>query len=164
MHRQIIVSLHVRRKGVGLTGRSCRKYERLKLNDEVVFKTMDYLFDNEVPYNLVERTKKFAIKIILLAEKLPNTTLGRHIKGQLIRCGSSVASNYRAARLAQSKASFISKLSIVIEESDESEFWLEMIEDLNLLNELYEVQELKTEAHELASIFITSRKTAQNRK
>ncbi|NOY36949.1 MAG: four helix bundle protein [Chlorobi bacterium] len=55
----------------------------------------------------MERTKEFAIKCISLAEKLPNTILRRHIKGQLIRSGSSVTSNYRAARLAQSGVAFI---------------------------------------------------------
>ena len=86
-----------------------------------------------------------------------------HPKGQLIRCSTSVAANYRAARLGQSKAMFISKLSIVIEEADESEFWLEFIIDEKLLPE-DSVISLKNEAHELASIFVTSRKTAQLRK
>jgi len=71
---------------------------------------------------LKHRTKKFAHSCVKLALKLPNTYLGNHIKGQLIRCSTSVAANYRATCLAQSKASFISKISIVIEESDESEF------------------------------------------
>jgi len=92
--------------------------------------------------------------------KLPNTYLGNHIKGQLIRCSTSVAANYRAARLGQTRAVFISKISIVIEEADESEFWLEFIIDEKLLPEA-SVVPLKNEAHELASIFVTSRKTAQ---
>ena len=110
--------------------------------------------------DLVERTKKFAHECVKLAVKLPNTYLGNHIKGQLIRCSTSVAANYRAARLGQSKAMFISKLSIVVEEADESEFWLEFIIDERLLPE-ERVMSLKNEAHELASIFVTSRKTAQ---
>lgn len=109
---------------------------------------------------LEHRTKKFAHSCVKLALKLPNTYLGNHIKGQLIRCSTSVAANYRAACLAQSKGSFVSKISIVIEESDECEFWLEFINDEKLLPTL-EVDLLKTEAHELASIFITSRRTAQ---
>ena len=68
---------------------------------------------------LKNRTKKFALDCIELAEKLPNTVLGRHIKGQLIRTSTSVAANYRAANLGQSKASFTSKLSIVIERLNE---------------------------------------------
>jgi len=65
---------------------------------------------------------------------LPNTYLGNHIKGQLIRASTSVAANYRAACLAQSKASFIAKISIVIEEVDESLFWLEFINDEKLIS------------------------------
>jgi len=90
---------------------------------------------------------------------LPKTYLGNHIKGQLIRCSTSVAANYRAVCLSQSKAAFISKISIVTEEADEAEFWLEFIVDENLLpNEM--VLPMQKEAHELASIFVTSRKTA----
>ena len=114
--------------------------------------------------DLRNRTKKFAIDCIALTEKLPNTYLARHIKGQLIRSGTSVAANYRAAKHGQTKAVFISKISIVIEESDESEFWLEIIEENHLINKDPEVNRLKNEAHELASIFIKSRMTAQKNK
>jgi len=124
---------------------------------------MDILFENEIPYDLLERTKKFALDCIELAEKLPTTTLGRHIRGQLIRCSTSVASNYRAARHAQTRAAFIAKLSIVVEEADESEFWLEIIEEMDLIKGEDEVSKLKNEAHALTSIFIQSRRTAQNR-
>jgi four helix bundle protein len=91
---------------------------------------------------------------------LPNMQLGNHLRGQLIRCATSVASNYRAACIAQSKAIFISKLSIVIEEADESYFWLEFIVDENLLKN-YLVEPLLKEADELTAIFIASRKTAR---
>ena len=91
---------------------------------------------------------------------LPDTQFGNHLRGQLIRCSTSVASNYRAACISQSKASFISKLSIVIEEADESYFWLEFIVDENLLkNNLMEP--LLKEADELTAIFMASRKTAR---
>jgi four helix bundle protein len=73
-----------------------------------------------------------------------------------------VASNYRAACIAQSKASFISKLSIVIEETDESYFWLEFIIDENLIKRNL-VEPLRKEADELTAIFIASRKTARNK-
>ena len=75
---------------------------------------------------LKARTKKFAHECVKLALMLPNTYLGNHIKGQLIRCSTSVAANYRAVCLSQSKAAFISKISIVIEEADEAEFWFEL--------------------------------------
>jgi four helix bundle protein len=110
---------------------------------------------------LKRRTKKFAHRCVKLAMALPNTQLGNHLRGQLIRCSTSVASNYRAACIAQSKASFISKLSIVIEEADESYFWLEFIIDENLI-ESNLVEPLLKEADELTAIFIASRKTARN--
>ena len=82
---------------------------------------------------LKKRTKEFAHRCVKLALALPKTVLGNHIKKQLIRCGTSVAANYRATLLAQTKAAFISKISIVIEEADESEFWLEFIMDEKLM-------------------------------
>jgi len=81
---------------------------------------------------LKNRTKQFAHRCVKLAAVLPQTYLGRHIQGQLIRCSTSVAANYRATCIAQSKASFLSKLSIVLEEADESYFWLEFIIDENM--------------------------------
>jgi four helix bundle protein len=111
---------------------------------------------------LILRTKKFAHRCVKLAVSLPKNDLGIHIKKQLIRCSTSVASNYRAACHGQSKAAFIHKIGIVIEESDESEFWLEFIIDEKLKPENL-VENLMNEAHELASIFITTRKTAQKK-
>lgn len=110
---------------------------------------------------LKDRTKQFAHRCVKLAMALPETYLGRHIRGQLIRCATSVASNYRAACLAQSKAGFVSKLSIVLEEADESYFWLEFIIDEKLLKKEL-VEPLLKEADELTAIFISSRKTARN--
>ena len=98
-----------------------------------------------------------------LALALPQSPLGDHIKRQLIKCSTSVAANYRAACIAQSKASFVSKLSIVIEEVDESCFWLEFIIDEKLLNKK-QVAPLLNEGEELTSIFISSRKTMKNSK
>jgi len=112
---------------------------------------------------LKKRTKEFAHRCVKLAVSLSDTVLGRHIRGQLIRCSTSVAANYRATLLAQTKSVFIAKISIVIEEADESEFWLEFIMDEELM-ERKKVLPLFNEAHELSSIFITTRKTAQIKK
>jgi len=113
---------------------------------------------------LKERTKKFAHRCVKFSVTLPNTYLGNHIKGQLIRASTSVAANYRATCVSQSKASFIAKISIVIEEADESLFWIEFIRDDNLLNpNNNELKSLINEANELVSIFIASRKTAQKK-
>jgi four helix bundle protein len=111
---------------------------------------------------LRNRTKEFAHRCVKLSMALPNTYLGNHVRAQLIRCSTSVASNYRAVCIAQSKASFISKLSIVVEEADESYFWLEFIIDEELLKRDL-VQPLLGEANELTAIFIASRKTAREK-
>jgi four helix bundle protein len=108
---------------------------------------------------LIERTKEFAHRCVKLATALPETALGKHLRGQVVRCSTSVAANYRATCLAQSKASFVSKISIVLEEADESAFWLEFIIDENLLKENM-VKPLLREAEELTAIFASSRKTA----
>jgi four helix bundle protein len=110
---------------------------------------------------LKERTKRFAHRCVKLATALPQTSLGSHVRGQLIRCSTSAASNYRAACLAQSRAGFVAKLSIVLEEVDESHFWLEfVIDEVLLMRE--RVQDLLDEAEELRAIFISSRKTARS--
>jgi four helix bundle protein len=109
---------------------------------------------------LKQRTKTFAHRCVKLSITLPNTYLGNHIKGQLIRSSTSTASNYRSTCIAQSKASFISKLSISLEEADETFFWLEFIIDEKLLKSKL-VEPLLNEAKELTSIFVSSRKTAR---
>ena len=111
---------------------------------------------------LKSRTKKFAHVCVKLTQFLPNIYLGNHLKGQLIRCSTSVAANYRATCIAQSKPSFIAKISIVVEEIDESSFWLEFIIDEKLI-EREKVIPLLNEARELTAIFIASRKTANSK-
>ncbi len=111
---------------------------------------------------LKKRTKDFAHRCVKLAMALPNTPLGRHVRAQLIKCGTSVGANYRAACLAQSKTDFAFKLSIVAKEVDESAFWLEFVIDEKLLREKAVVPLLK-EAEELTKIFVKSRKTVKNR-
>lgn len=112
--------------------------------------------------DLKRRTKDFAHRCVKLAMALPDTPLGKHVRKQLIRCGTSVAANYRAVCLAQSRAAFVSKLSIVIEEVDESCFWLEFIIDEKLLAEK-RVAPLLGEGGELTRIFVKSRKTSKDR-
>ncbi len=93
--------------------------------------------------------------------QLPNNYLGNHVKGQLIRSSTSVAANYRATCHAQSKPSFVAKISIVVEECDESEFWLQLIIDKELIKK-EEVLLVLKEGNELTSIFVASRRTASN--
>jgi len=108
------------------------------------------------------RTKRFAHDCVKFSLNLPNSPLGRHVQNQLIRSSTSVAANYRASCVAQTIPAVIAKISISIEEADESEFWLEFSKDENLSSE-NETQPLVTEANEIASILIKSRKTLQNK-
>jgi len=116
----------------------------------------DYLI---MTNNLKTRTKLFDHNCVKLSLQLPNSYLGNHIKGQLIRSSTSVAANYRATCLAQTKRSFVSKISIVIEEVDESNFWLNFLVDEKLLDK-ETCKSLLKESDELTRIFISSRKTA----
>jgi four helix bundle protein len=112
---------------------------------------------------LKKRTKDFAHRCVKLALSLPKGDLGKHISKQLIRCSASVAANYRATCLAQSKKAFSAKLSIVVEEADETSFWMEFSVEENLIRK-NRVELLLHESYELTSIFIASRKTSQGNK
>ncbi len=110
--------------------------------------------------DLKQRVKAFSHRCVKLCARLPNTPLGRHISGQLIRSSTSAASNYRAVCIAQSRAAFIAKLAIVIEETDESYFWVEFASDEKLVKKQL-VLELLNEATELTAIFVASQNTAR---
>ena len=109
--------------------------------------------------DLIKRTKIFALRIIKLVGALPNTIVGRAIGGQLIRSGTSVGANYRAACRGRSKAEVIAKMGTVVEESDECVYWLDLIAEAALVPK-ERVQSLEKEADELTAIFTASRKTA----
>ena len=115
---------------------------------------------------MLRRTKQFGYDCIDLCKYLESDYLRKHVRGQLIRCSTSVGANYRASRLAQSTASFVAKISISLEEADESAMWLELIIDKNLLplKNLSETKRLIKEADELTSIFVSTRKTIENKK
>jgi len=108
---------------------------------------------------LLQRTKQFALRIFKLVGALPQTIQGRAVAAQLIRSGTSVAANYRAACRARSKAEFVAKLGIVEEEADETAFWLELIIETSLLSPT-KVKPLLTEASEIVAIMTSSKKTA----
>ena len=109
--------------------------------------------------DLKKRTKQFALRILKLVAALPRTLAGRTIGGQLVRSGTSVAANYRAACRARSKAEFISRLGVVEEEADESALWLELIMESQLMKKAL-VQPLWIEADEIVAIMTSSRKSA----
>lgn len=113
--------------------------------------------------DLIKRTKEFALRIIKLVNALPNNLAGRKIGDQLIRSGTSVAANYRAACRGRSKAEFVAKLGIVEEEADESAFWIEIIIESDLMKKNL-VEGLWQEAVELTKIMASSKITARERK
>jgi four helix bundle protein len=106
------------------------------------------------------RTKLFALTIIKLIEDLPGTKAGHTIGNQIIRSGTSVAANYRTACRARSNADFISKITIVEEECDETLFWLELIVEAELLRK-EKLDAIIREADELTATFTASGKTAR---
>jgi four helix bundle protein len=112
------------------------------------------------PENLKERTKHFALRIIRLCRTLPKTEESRILAKQLLRAGTSVGANYRAACRSRSRAEFIAKLGIVLEESDEAVFWLELLIEAGVGTH-DSVQPLLREANELTSIFVASICTAK---
>jgi four helix bundle protein len=108
---------------------------------------------------LIDRTKKFALHVFKLIGALPRTIQGKVVAAQLIRSGTSVAANYRAACRARSKPEFIAKLGVVEEEADESAFWLELIIETDLFSAA-KVKPLLVEAGEIVAIMASSKKTA----
>ena len=113
------------------------------------------------PTELKERTIRFAVRVLRLADALPNTASGRTVAAQIARCGCSVAANYRAALRGKSRADFINKITIVLEEADETEFWLELAERGQIFP-AKRLELLRKEAGELARIFNATRTTARN--
>ena len=115
--------------------------------------------DRERQAALQERLKRCAHRCVRLALALPENVVGKHVRGQLIRCSTSVPCNYRAVCLAQSKAAFVAKMSVVLEEADETEFWLEFAVDEGLV-EARRVENLRAEAGEIRAIFLAARRTS----
>ncbi len=112
------------------------------------------------PDELRGRTKLFALRVIKLFRALPKSTEAQIIGRQMLRSATSVAANYRAVCRARSDAEFLSKLSVTLEEADESEFWLELLIESELLPK-YQLDPLLKEAGELTAIFSASRYTVR---
>ena len=110
---------------------------------------------------LKRRTKKFGLDVIKLVESLPSTQTGKVIGNQLLRSALSVGANYRAACRGRSKADFISKIGITIEEADESQHWLEMLAESGMIAP-DKLKPLMQEANELVAILTASAKTARD--
>ena len=113
---------------------------------------------------MLNRTKKFAIDCWILCSKLPKTREYNAYVNQLIRCSSSVGANYRATQRAKSAPDFINKLKIVEEEADESHFFLELIQDITMIEQIglnSEIEFLLKEANKITAIIVSSLKTAR---
>ena len=115
------------------------------------------------PEEIMKRTFDLAVRIIRLTEALPKSRVSDVIARQLIRCGTSVGANYRAACRARSRADFIAKLGIVEEETDECQYWLDLIVHTGLMHE-GRVAVLKAEAGEILAIMVASIRTARSHK
>lgn len=105
------------------------------------------------------RTKKFSLRILDLVDHLPRTTSALAIGRQLVRSGTSVGANYRAACRSRSRAEFAAKLGIVAEEADETIYWLELIRDGKILPDS-RLADLLCEADQLTAIFTAGRRTS----
>jgi four helix bundle protein len=114
------------------------------------------------PEDLRIRTKAFAVRIVRLYKTLPFSADAQVLGRQLLRCGTSVAANYRASCRGRSRAEWIAKIGLVVEEADESCFWIEMLSDCGIVPE-GRLKELQQEAHELSALFTASQKTARRK-
>jgi len=112
------------------------------------------------PEDLRDRTKSFAIRIVKLYRSLPHTADSQVVGKQLLRCGTSVAANYRAACRGRSRAECIAKIGLVVEEADETVLWLEMLSDCDIVPR-QRCEEILKEARELSAIFTASQHTAR---
>jgi four helix bundle protein len=112
------------------------------------------------PEQLRDRTKAFALRVIRLFRSLPHQTDPQVLGKQLLRCGTSVAANYRAACRARSKAEFVARIAIVAEEADEAVLWLELLIESGIIKSELTMGLLR-EAKELTAILTASRQTAR---
>jgi len=106
------------------------------------------------------RTKKFALRIVKVFQALPRSEDARTLGKQLLRSGTSVAANYRAVCRSRSKAEFLARLGVVVEEIDETVFWLELLVESGIITPV-RMGNLQREANELCAIFVSSQLTAR---
>ena len=115
-------------------------------------------------FDLEDRLIDFAVRIIRMVESLPNTKIGNHISGQLIRSGTSPAPNYGEAQSAESRADFIHKMRLALKELRETRIWLLMLVRADLIKPASKLDSLLEENSQLISIFVTSIGTARQNK
>jgi len=115
------------------------------------------------PEQLRERTKAFALRVIMLYRALPSSSEAQVMGKQLLRCGTAVAANYRAACRSRSRAEFVARLGVVVEEADESVLWLELLCESGVIR-TERLKPLHAEARELTALFTAAQHTSRNRK
>ena len=115
-------------------------------------------------FDLEDRLIEFGLRIIRLAEALPKTRVGNHIARQIIRSGTSPAPNYGEAQSAESRPDFIHKMQVCLKELREKRVWLLMTAKANLVKSVSQLDPLIDENNQLISIFVTSVKTARQRR
>jgi four helix bundle protein len=113
------------------------------------------------PEQLRDRTKAFALRVIRLFRSLPYKPDAQVLGKQLLRCGTSVAANYRAVCRSRSKAEFVARIGLVVEEADDAVLWLELLAESGVVSE-EKTKELLEEAQELTAIFTASQQTARS--
>ncbi len=116
--------------------------------------------NSEKHQELRTRTKAFPLRVIRMSQALPRSREANVIIQQVLRSATGMAANYRAAGRSRSKAEFIAKIGLVVEEADETVFWLEMLADSGIVR-AKKLENLLTEATQLVAIFTASRKTAK---
>jgi four helix bundle protein len=109
---------------------------------------------------LKDRTKRFALRVLGVYRALPRTEEACILGKQVLRSGTSIGANYRAACRARSRAEFIAKLGIVLEEADETVFWLELLRDAGIFSDR-KLRKIVQEANELVAIFVASMRTVK---
>lgn len=112
-------------------------------------------------YDLEERLLTYSVRIIQLVERLPNSRVGNHVSGQLLRSGTSPYPNHGEAQAAESGKDFVHKLRVSLKEFRESQRWLRLIKRVPLVNDPALLDDLLKETEELIRIFVTSIKTSQ---
>src|SRR4029077_3488290 len=112
-------------------------------------------------HQLRTRAKAFALRVIRMSQALPRTREANVISQQILRSATGMAANYRAAGRSRSKTEFVAKIGVVIEEADETVFWLEMLADSGLVKPA-KLESIQAEANELLAIFAASRRTARD--
>ena len=129
-------------------------------NAEVGTRNAERTVERPAPFDLRARTKAFALTVVRLVDELPRTRSAGVIGMQLLRAGTSVGANYRAARRSRSRREFIAKMGIVEEEADECQFWLELIAAQRLVD-AERLAHLQAEAGQLVAIVVASIRTAR---